>query len=101
MKSIVALLAMAPNRTTATIWANELEKNGFAHHSAEEIRKSLQVSTFMRGNAIGSCSVQEVHDQQLPIGESESLDTPGSETFSRPPQSVTASSYDGSQHDEG
>jgi hypothetical protein len=44
MKSVVALLAMAPDRTTATSWANELEKNGFAHHSAEEIKKSLQVS---------------------------------------------------------
>jgi hypothetical protein len=44
MKSIVSLLAMAPDRAQAANWASELEKNGFAHHSAEEIKKSLQVS---------------------------------------------------------
>jgi hypothetical protein len=44
MKSIVSLLAMAPDRATAATWASELEKNGFAHHTAEEIKKSLQVS---------------------------------------------------------
>lgn len=44
MKSIVSLLAMAPDRAQAANWASELEKNGFAHHSVEEIKKSLQVS---------------------------------------------------------
>jgi len=43
LKSIVSLLAMAPDRAQAATWANEVEKNGFAHHSAEEIKKSLQV----------------------------------------------------------
>ena len=37
---------MAPDRATAANWASELEKNGFAHHSAEEIKKSLQVGRF-------------------------------------------------------
>lgn len=34
---------MAPDRVAAANWANELEKNGFAHHSAEEIKKALSV----------------------------------------------------------
>jgi hypothetical protein len=43
MKSVVSLLAMAPDRAQAANWASELEKNGFAHHSVEEVKKSLQV----------------------------------------------------------
>ncbi|KAL5120700.1 hypothetical protein ACEQ8H_001449 [Pleosporales sp. CAS-2024a] len=42
MKSIVSLLAMAPDRAQAATWASELERNGFQHHSVEEIKKSLQ-----------------------------------------------------------
>lgn len=41
MKSVVSLLAMAPDRAAAANWASELQKNGFAHHSADEIKKSL------------------------------------------------------------
>lgn len=44
LKSVVSLLAMAPDRAQAATWASELEKNGFAHHSVDEIKKSLQVS---------------------------------------------------------
>ncbi|KAF2191060.1 hypothetical protein K469DRAFT_735940 [Zopfia rhizophila CBS 207.26] len=83
MKSIVSLLAMAPDRATAANWANELEKNGFAHHSAEEIKKSLQ-------------EANEHHQQP----EGESLETPGSEPFPRAPHSLAASSYDGSSRDD-
>lgn len=43
LKSVVSLLAMAPDRAQAATWASELEKNGFAHHSVDEIKKSLQV----------------------------------------------------------
>jgi hypothetical protein len=43
MKSVVSLLTMAPDRAQAANWASELEKNGFAHHSVEEVKKSLQV----------------------------------------------------------
>lgn len=46
MKSVVSLLAMAPDRAAAANWASELEKNGFAHHSVDEIRRSLGVSLF-------------------------------------------------------
>lgn len=44
MKSVVSLLAIAPDRTAAANWASELEKNGFAHHSVDEIKRSLGVS---------------------------------------------------------
>ena len=44
MKSIVSLLAVAPDRTIAATWASELEKNGFAHYTADEIKRSLLVS---------------------------------------------------------
>ena len=42
MKS--SLLAMAPDRAAAANWASELEKNGFAHHSVDEIKRALGVS---------------------------------------------------------
>ena len=45
LKSVVSLLAMAPDRAQAATWASELEKNGFAHHSVDEIKKSLQASS--------------------------------------------------------
>ncbi|OWY53979.1 bzip transcription factor protein [Alternaria alternata] len=41
MKSVVSLLAAAPDRGSAGNWASELEKNGFAHHSAEEVKEAL------------------------------------------------------------
>ncbi|KAH7139038.1 hypothetical protein B0J11DRAFT_546597 [Dendryphion nanum] len=83
MKSIVSLLAMAPDRATAATWASELEKNGFAHHSAEEIKKSLQ----------------EVRDQQHQLSEQDSLPS-GTESFPRPAPSLTTSSYDGSSRED-
>ncbi|CAI6340321.1 unnamed protein product [Periconia digitata] len=85
MKSIVTLLAMAPDRTSAANWASELERNGFAHHTLEEVKKSLQ--------AVGDGSVNQlVHE--------DSLGTPPSENFPQASQSVAASSYDGSSRDE-
>ncbi len=45
MKSVISLLAVAPDRTSAASWANELEKHGFANHSVEEIKKALSVRT--------------------------------------------------------
>lgn len=52
MKSVVSLLAAAPDRTSAVNWASELEKNGFAHHSAEEVKEALSVGLLL---AIVSC----------------------------------------------
>ena len=43
MKSVVSLLAMAPDRASAANWASGLQKNGFAHHSAEEVKKARSV----------------------------------------------------------
>ncbi|KAF2016331.1 hypothetical protein BU24DRAFT_422676 [Aaosphaeria arxii CBS 175.79] len=84
MKSVVSLLTMAPDRATAASWATELEKNGFAHHSAEEIKKSLQ----------------DTPEQQTQLQEQESLSTPASEGLRRPSHSLTASSYDGSSRED-
>lgn len=51
MRSILSLLARAPDRAAAANWATEVEKNGFAHHSVEEIKKSLSVSRLRRVTA--------------------------------------------------
>ncbi|KAF1978520.1 hypothetical protein BU23DRAFT_525229 [Bimuria novae-zelandiae CBS 107.79] len=83
MKSIVSLLALAPDRTSAATWANELEKNGFAHHSAEEIKRALQ----------------EAGNQPGQLAEHGSLETPINEQFRRPSLSVAESSYGGSSRD--
>jgi hypothetical protein len=53
LKSILPLLVMAPNWAMAANWAKELEKNGFAQHSAKDIKQSLQVRVF-RKNVSGS-----------------------------------------------
>ncbi|KAK7178248.1 C6 transcription factor, partial [Paraphaeosphaeria sporulosa] len=42
MKSIVSLLTLASDRNSAATWAIEVETNGFAHHSVEEIKEALQ-----------------------------------------------------------
>ncbi|KAF1959827.1 hypothetical protein CC80DRAFT_514272 [Byssothecium circinans] len=84
MKSIVSLLAMAPDRSSAVTWATELERNGFAHHTIEEIKKSLQTAS-------------EGHTQ---LSQEDSLGTPGSEHYPQPSHSLAASSYDGSSRDE-
>lgn len=44
MKSILQLLVTTPDRTAATTWAAELERNGFQDYTAEDVRISLQVS---------------------------------------------------------
>lgn len=53
LKSILVSLAMASNRTQAANWATELERNGFAHHSAEDVKRALSVrSTEARMQAV-------------------------------------------------
>ncbi|KAF2133529.1 hypothetical protein P153DRAFT_308473 [Dothidotthia symphoricarpi CBS 119687] len=84
MKSVISLLAMAPDRASAASWAAELEKNGFAHHSAEEIKKSLQ----------------DPQDPGPAPTEQESFGTPGSEQFAGQRRNIGASSYDGSSREE-
>jgi hypothetical protein len=48
LKSILPLLVMAPNWAMAANWAKELVKNGFAQHSAKDIKQSLQVRVFRK-----------------------------------------------------
>jgi hypothetical protein len=48
LKSILPLLIVAPNWAMAANWAKELVKNGFAHHSAKDIKQSLQVRVFRK-----------------------------------------------------
>jgi hypothetical protein len=48
MKSIVLVLVSLPDQSTAANWATELERNGFAHYTADEIKKALQVSRYSK-----------------------------------------------------
>ncbi|PVH92876.1 hypothetical protein DM02DRAFT_260175 [Periconia macrospinosa] len=41
MKSIIMLLVASPYREIATLWASELQKNGFVQYSAQEIATAL------------------------------------------------------------
>jgi hypothetical protein len=101
MKSIVSLLALSPDRSTAANWATELEKNGFAHHTADEIKKALQVSWHTRESPTTDAKCrQEVGDNPALLQHEDSLGTPGSEQFQRPSHSLAPSSYDGSSRDE-
>ncbi|KAH8732587.1 hypothetical protein GQ44DRAFT_186390 [Phaeosphaeriaceae sp. PMI808] len=84
MRSIVSLLAVAPDRAQAANWASEVEKNGFVHHSAEEIKRSLQ----------------DPSAPLAPIPDQDSFGTPGSEHFSGPGHNMGASSYEGSSRRE-
>ncbi|KAI8937165.1 hypothetical protein NX059_006377 [Plenodomus lindquistii] len=84
LKSLLVSLVMAPNRNSAAVWAAELEKNGFMHHSVEEVRKALADPA---GPTPG-----------LPEGDS--FGTPTSEHFSGPAQNMGASSYEGSSREE-
>jgi len=83
MKSVVSLLAMAPDRAQAATWASELEKNGFAHHSVDEIRKSLQDPS-----------------APPPLPNEDSFGTPSSEQFPTHVHALNASSYDSSSREE-
>ncbi|KAJ4366004.1 hypothetical protein N0V95_000382 [Ascochyta clinopodiicola] len=84
MKSVVSLLAMAPDRAAAANWASELERNGFAHHSVDEIKRSLGDS----------------NEQTPAVPEQDAFGTPGSEHFSGQVPNLGASSYDGSSREE-
>ncbi|KAF2844246.1 hypothetical protein T440DRAFT_484321 [Plenodomus tracheiphilus IPT5] len=41
LRSIAPLLARASDQTAAALWADEVKKNGFARHSADEVRTAL------------------------------------------------------------
>lgn len=84
MKSILPLLVAAPDRTSAENWATEVKKNGFAHHSVEDVKKALS-------NSIGPTPAP-------PDGDS--FETPGSEQFAANSQHMGPSSYAGSSREE-
>ncbi|KAF1841951.1 uncharacterized protein K460DRAFT_409390 [Cucurbitaria berberidis CBS 394.84] len=83
-RSLIPLFVKTPDRASAVIWASEVEKNGLAHHSAEDIRKALSDPS----EALSA----------LPDGES--FGTPSSEHFAGSAQNMGASSYDGSSRGE-
>ncbi|OAL49528.1 hypothetical protein IQ07DRAFT_644682 [Pyrenochaeta sp. DS3sAY3a] len=83
MRSILSLLARAPDRAAAANWATEVEKNGFAHHSVEEIKKSLSNS-----------------DSPSILPDSDSFERLNSEHFGGPAPTLGPSSYDGSSREE-
>jgi hypothetical protein len=99
MKSVVSLLAMAPDRAAAANWASELEKNGFAHHSVDEIKRSLGVS-FAQTLAAQRLTMQDSNEQTPAISEQDAFGTPGSEHFAGQAPNLGASSYDGSSREE-
>jgi hypothetical protein len=99
MKSVVSLLAMAPDRAAAANWASELEKNGFAHHSVDEIKRALGVS-FVRTKSKFCLITQDSNEQTPAIPEQESFGTPVSEQFVGQMSNLDASSYDGSSREE-
>lgn len=43
LRSILSLLAKVPDQDTIAFWAVELGANGFAHHSADDVRGVLLV----------------------------------------------------------
>ena len=100
MRSIVSLLAMAPDRASAAQWASELEKNGFAHHSAEDIKKALSVRPLPPLLSICSNKPQDPSQPIPGLAEGESFGTPTSEHFAGPAPNVGESSYDGSSRGE-
>ncbi|KAJ6276563.1 hypothetical protein J3E71DRAFT_245739 [Bipolaris maydis] len=94
MKSVVSLLAMASDRVSSANWAAEIEKNGFAYHSAEDIRKAL--SGGVRADPRESLlriSHEALGGPTLALLEDDSFGTLGNEAFGRPPHYVGASPY--------
>lgn len=75
---------MVPDRATAANWATELEKNGFAHHTAEKIKKSLQ----------------EEPEPTLLLAEQESFGAAGSAQFMGLPHNPGPFSYNRSSQED-
>ena len=100
MKSVVSLLAVAPDRASAANWASELEKNGFAHHSADEVKEALSVSFVRSPCGTPVTGSQESLGPTPGLPEGGSFDTSGSEPFAIPSHSMGPPSYAGSSREE-
>lgn len=93
MKSVVSLLAMAPDRAAAANWASEIEKNGFALHSVDEIKQALGVS-IDRSWGDNFLTTQDSNEQTPALVEQDSFGTPSSEQFVGQMPNLGAASYD-------
>ncbi|KAA8615376.1 Zn-clus multi-domain protein [Pyrenophora tritici-repentis] len=100
MKSIVSLLAMAPDRVSAASWASELERNGFAHHSAEDIKKALSVSGVPASGGTRLTGNQESLGPTPALPDGDSFGTPSSEPFVGASHHMGTSSYGESSRQE-
>ena len=101
MKSVVSLLAMAPDRASAANWASELEKNGFAHHSAEEVKKALSVGMFPATAGMPLSEKQESLGPTPALPDADSFGTPNSsEPFTGHTHPMGGSSYGSSSREE-
>lgn len=101
MKSVVSLLAMAPDRASAANWASELEKNGFAHHSAEEVKKALSVRFAPTTHDLLLTESKESLGPTPALADADSFGTPSSsEPFPGHTHPLAGSSYGGSSREE-
>jgi len=100
MKSVVSLLAMAPDRASAANWAAELEKNGFAHHSADDVKKALSVGFTGDSHDPLLARSQEPLGPTPSLPDGDSFGTPGSEAFAANSHHMGASSYGESSREE-
>lgn len=101
MKSVVSLLAMAPDRASAANWASELEKNGFAHHSADEVKKALSVGMFPATAGMPLSEKQESLGPTPALPDADSFGTPNSsEPFTGHTHPMGGSSYGSSSREE-
>lgn len=100
IKSVISLLAMAPNRASAATWAAEIEKNGFAHHSADDIKKALSSGSARDSHEPRLASSHDSLGQASSLAEGDSYGTPGSEAFAGTAHHMRTSSYGESSRDE-
>lgn len=100
IKSVISLLAMAPNRASAATWAAEIEKNGFAHHSADDIKKALSSGSARDSHEPRLASSHDSLGQASSLAEGDSYGTPGSEAFAGTAHHMGTSSYGESSRDE-
>lgn len=85
MKSVLSPLVTAPDRSQAAYWASELGQNGFANHTLEEVKASLQ------GDATAPVPALPQHN---------SFESLGSDPISNSQHDLGGSSYAGSSREE-
>jgi hypothetical protein len=91
---------MAPDRSQAAHWASELGQNGFANHTLEEVKASLQVSDVCRLLLLSSDSWQDATAPLPALPQCDSFDSLGSEPLVKSQHNLAGSSYAGSSRGE-